>query len=414
LTCVAIRLQFGYEYYNTALAASGGRWKRDGPSRSVAGRERPEQSESKRRAPNVVARLMGLDALPDELPTVRPRKSLQEMPTYGCAKPEGGNPVLIRQHSQGAVPSSWQRPPLPRSTVQRLEEGRASAPVLPFRDHPQEEQLQKFKKEFEAKQKERLRASQLEEMNRQLEEKKNKVRATLDKARVALSQGVIADPKRLNGQGKFEESKEFLDAMEFLQCNKDFIFQFLQQKPHVVFSNENSNATTHVAHVKPLKKGKGGVASPRDSTERRREGFSPRSIARLFMPSDSRKRSSDHNKEQSATSSGSQPAIERCNSAGSTRVSSDLSEDVKLRTSTSTNSRYMLPPASPKVNLSKDEVRGNNKNGARDVIVEIKERLQRRRDQNSRPGEEVRYSKDSVIRKEDLQQDSARDCKKRS
>lgn len=397
--------QFGYEYFNPAFAVSGGRWKRDGLASRSVGRERLEQCETKRRAPNVVARLMGLDALPDDLPTVRPRKSLQEMPTYGSAKPEGGNPVLIRQHSQGAVPSSWQRPPLPRRAVQRVEEEMASAPVLPFRDHPQEEQLQKFKKEFEAKQQERLRTSQLEEMNRQLEEKKNKVRATLDKARIALSQGIIAEPKRLNGQGKFEESKEFLDAMEFLQCNKDFIFQFLQQKPHVVFSNENSNATTPVTHVKPLKKGKGGAASPRDSTERKREGFSPRAIARLFMSSDARKRSNDHNKQQPATSSGSQPAIERCNSAGSRRTSTEsreFSEDVK--------SRYMLPPASPKAKPSKDEGRGSNKSGARDVITEIKERL-RRRDQNSRTGEEVRYSKDSAIRNEHLRAGSLRDSK---
>ena len=404
-------LQFGYEYYNPALAASGRRWKRDGPPRSV-GRDRQEQPETKRRVPNVVARLMGLEALPDELPPVRPRKSLQEMPTYGCVKPEGGNPVLIRQHSQGAMPSSWQRPPLPQSTVQRMDEEKASASVLPFRDHPQEEQLQKFKKEFEAKQQERARAAQLEEMNRQLEEKKNKVRATLDKARIALSQGIISEPKRFNGQGKFEESKEFLDAMEFLQCNKDFIFQFLQQKPHVVFSNENSNVTTPVTHLKPLKKGKGGSASPRDSTERRREGFSPRALARLFMPSDTRKKN-NHSKQQAATSSGTQPTIERCNSEPSTRRMStefrELSEDVQLRTSSSTKSRYMLPPASPKVKPSKDEGRGNNKNDARDVIVEIKERL-RRRNQNSRPGEEVRYSKDSAIRKEHLQ-GSLRDSK---
>ncbi|KAG0565974.1 hypothetical protein KC19_7G028200 [Ceratodon purpureus] len=407
-------IPFGYEYYTPALAASDGRWNRGGPLRSVAERDRPEQySETKRRAPNVVARLMGLDAMPDELPTVRPRKSLQEMPTYGRAKAEGGNPVLIRQHSQGAVPPSWQRPPLPRNTVQRVDEERPSAPVLPFRDHPQEEQLQKFKIEFEAKQQERLRASQLDEMNRRLEEKKDKVRATLDKARIALSQGIIADPKRLNGQGKFEESKEFLDAMEFLQCNKDFIFQFLQQKPHVVFSNENSNATTPVSHVKSLKKGKGGAASPRDVPERRREGFSPRAFARLFMSSDSRKRSNDHNKQQSAaTSSESQPAIERCNSTGSRRISTesrDLSDDVKLRTSLSTNSRYMLPPASPKVKTSSDEARGNNKSGPKDVIVEIKERL-RRRDENSRPREEARLSTDSVIRKEHLQ-GSLRDSK---
>lgn len=393
-----VSLQFGYECYNLGLVASGAKWQCSSASRTL-GHERSKQSaaETKRRVPNIVARLMGLDAMPDELLTVRPRISLQEMPTYGCAKQAEGSPVLFRQHSHGAVPSSWQRPPLPRNSqrtpASEGKEERLLAPVLTFRDHPQEEQLQKFKIEFEAKQKERARNSQLEDMNHQLEEKKNKVRATLDKARIALSQGIVAEPKqRLNGQGKFEESKEFLDAMEFLQCNKDFIFQFLQQKPHIVFSNEVSNATTPV--IQPKKGKSSSPSTPKDSVERKREGVSPRAITRLFMPSDSRRRNENKRHEPATIPSGAgpQPAVENCNSSRSENtVSRETSENVIRRSSSSTNSRHVSPSVSPKV--PKDEVKSSNKNVARDVIGEIKERLRQRGRQDSLAGEDVGVAK---------------------
>ncbi|XP_024396119.1 uncharacterized protein [Physcomitrium patens] len=343
---------------------------------------------------------MGLDALPDELPTVRPRKSLQEMPTYGCAKQAEGSPVLFRQHSHGAIPFSWKRPPLSQDaqreqTNEGVEESEL-APVLPFRDHPQEEQLLEFKREFETKERERARNTQLDDMSRQLEEKKNKVRATLDKARIALSQGIITEPKHhLNGQGKFEESQEFLDAMEFLQCNKDFIFQFLQQKPHVMFSNEPRNTIPPVIRPKTPKKGKRtSAATPRDSTEKKRDGFSPRAIARLFMPSDSRKR--NEREEQLATppsGTGSLPAIVRCNSSRMANTGSrELSGGAKLKTSSSTNSRNASPTVTPKVH--RDDIRSCSKNGAQDVIGEIKERLRQRDADKGAAGEEVRFTKD--------------------
>lgn len=352
-------LQFGYEYYNPALAASIPRSKKGGASQSVS----QGNSPSRKREPNVVARLMGLEALPDELPT----RKFSQPGTPTCGSPKPG---LIRQRSQGAVPSSWQRPPLPRRAP---AEERVLAPVLSFRDHPQEEQLQKFKKEFEAKQQaafarkqEQLRTLQLEDMNRELEEKKEKVRATLDKAKSALSQ---AEPKRgrlISGQGQFEESKEFLDAMKFLQSNKDFIFQFLQPKPE---SNVNSNSTTPV--LARLKKGKGNASENR---VRKRDGFSPRAFARLFM---NPRKWNDSKQRPDIVSQLSQPVtVDRCKSSASRREA--MLDDVKQRTSSSTNSRSQLrAPHSPKVPSKppRDEV---NKSSARDVISKIKERLRQR------------------------------------
>nr|PNR35778.1 hypothetical protein PHYPA_021628 [Physcomitrium patens] len=415
-------IPFGYEILNPALAASGPQSKWDGTSNDV-GNDFSGRKETRRQGPNIVARLMGLETLPDELPTVQPRNSLQGMPIYGCSKPPVGNPSMSRQSSQDAALSSWQRPPRPRH-VQRaplnVEEDRVLAPVLPFRDHPQEELLQKFKKDFEAKQqavlakeRDRCGTSQvLEEMNRELDEKKQRVRATLDKARTALSQGVLAELKRqLNGQENFDESKEFLEAMEFLQCNEDLIFHFLQHKPHSTLSDENSNDTTPVANLKSMKKRiLGGLvpASSRESKERKREGFSPRAFARLFR--DPRKRSD--NKQQPCTpplsgtttpsSASLQPAIERCNSAGFyRRPSAEFTRDsapdeAHLRTLNFSNLRAQSCPASPRMHgkpLSGGcEVRSSlKKNGARAVAAEMKERLRQtvHRDET----EEVGYVK---------------------
>lgn len=248
-----------------------------------------------------------------------------------------------------------------------MEEERVLAPVLSFRDHPQEAQLQKFKIEFEAKQQaalakkqEQLRSLQLEDMNRELEEKKEKVRATLDKAKTALA---LAEAKRAHsGQGQFEESKEFLDAMKFLQSNKDFIFQFLQPKPE---SNENSNAPTPITL---LRKAKGNATL----NIRKRDGFSPRAFARLFI----KPRKGNDSKQQLDTLPQLTPlTVERCNSSGSRRA---LVDDVKQKVSSSKNLKSDLrTPPSPRVQRRppRDEV---NKTSARDVIVKIKERLLQR------------------------------------
>jgi hypothetical protein len=169
--------------------------------------------------------------------------------------------------------------------------------ILPSQDHPGKKQLQQLKKEFsvqsgsQSQGPEWPQTVQLMRMNQQPEEKKNQVRATLDQARLALVQGNMSNQNCQLTCEEFQESKEFLNAMNFLQCNKDFFFEFLQQKPDAVFSQRllepgSWGPTECVTQLKPLKKARGQEKSCTEgTTERKREAFSPRAFSSQFLES---------------------------------------------------------------------------------------------------------------------------------
>ncbi len=410
--------------------------------------------ESKqRRVPSIVAQLMGLDAMPDELLPLAPRKSCHELQSsYNIeARPlpyKENRPFLLRQKSQGstaAVPpasSSLWPPPLPKKKHRRAlsqdnkpEESKEAPPVevLPFRDHPQEKQLQEFKKGFAAaqlgshysqgpaewpcpaavKQQQQLQYMK----NWQLEEKKNQVRATLDAARLAMAQRNRSNPPNLQLAGEeFQESKEFLDAMEFLHCNKEFFLEFLQQKPNIVFSHQlldpasgscKPPAEEQLPQLKPLKKVRGQEQNnPTERAERKREAaFSPRAFARQFLESlrrhDSKLRQAKTaaGNETKIFSVGSRHELFRCSSGSSRRriAEADLC-DSNVITPTSNPSRSNIAQNAPislkmSLNISRSLRDGRDcvKESAQQLIEEVKERA-KQWDRNRARGSEVGHS----------------------
>ncbi len=420
--------QFGYELHKSHLSAIATRSNaKEGALMRSSTAAVPHaafsgESESKRRAPSVVAQLMGLNDLPDDFLPLAPRKSCHELRSYIEARHlpyKENRPFLFRQQSQGSLaPASMWPPPLPKtmchihalSQDNEGEERESPVKLLPFREHPQEKQLQEFKKHFGAQfciqsQNHHVHPQPVEfkYMNHhQLEEKKaQKMRATLDQARLSIAHGNSSNPNCQLSSGKFQESKEFQEAMEYLQCNKDFFFEFLQQqKPNTVFSHQplepgSWELTEHLAQLKPLKKARGQQEQSPSSvgTERKKEAFSPRAFARQFLESLRR-----HNSKlrQAKTAPGNEPKfsvashheLSRC-SSGSTRsriVEADLSD-----------SHVTAPKALLSLKMSSNPTRRSGdgshcvKESAQLLIEDVKERTKQWNRDQAR--DEMRHAK---------------------
>ncbi|KAG9442952.1 hypothetical protein H6P81_018806 [Aristolochia fimbriata] len=125
-----------------------------GPIKKLIEEEITKQTSSKRNVPSVVARLMGMDMLPSDVKLLEPKHE-------GKKDNDRSNPPLMEQLDDGSIYQSalgskpskemkqdldvhgyWQDSNQSRPR-QRLRKPQA-------REHPQEEELQKFKKEFEA------------------------------------------------------------------------------------------------------------------------------------------------------------------------------------------------------------------------------------------------------------------------
>ncbi|KAK6237223.1 hypothetical protein QUC31_002692 [Theobroma cacao] len=123
--------------------------------------EMSKQSNTRHNAPSIVARLMGMDALPlDTKSVVQPvekkndnqqvKFSKREKYAKGSAAHLSSNSTYSKQMDLDSIYSSRDRDAERWSTSQKFGKPRS-------REHPQEEELQKFKKEFEAWQAARLR-----------------------------------------------------------------------------------------------------------------------------------------------------------------------------------------------------------------------------------------------------------------
>lgn len=155
--------------------------------------------DHKHRAPSVVARLMGLDALPRQ------------------EKLESSNHSLLRRVLPQECTASSNVPALASEREMSVEDhskGKLGYGELSFRNHPQEKQLQEFKREFSARQfQERHSMSCLNLEGSTLQQKKEQL-------------------LRLEPQ---MDSEEFLDALDFLNANKDFFVKVLND-PHSSFA----------------------------------------------------------------------------------------------------------------------------------------------------------------------------------
>ncbi|KAG2257891.1 hypothetical protein Bca4012_095149 [Brassica carinata] len=147
------------------------------PMRSLLAQEMSKQKETKRRSPSIIARLMGLDVLPSPQSSSHRQQKSVESSYDGCES--------LRRSSKGCE--------------------------------------QKFKDVFEV-----LDAKKAES-HRNLHHQGKMNAANLTQAEMAFIRQKFMEAKRLSTDEKLRHSKEFNDALEALDSNKDLLLKFLQQ-----------------------------------------------------------------------------------------------------------------------------------------------------------------------------------------
>ncbi|KAJ0969084.1 hypothetical protein J5N97_021961 [Dioscorea zingiberensis] len=148
------------------------------PMKKLIDEEMSNKTKAKHNTPSVVARLMGMEALPSETTAGAPSvESNSEQPRNNMVKTElihvssthhtSGSSISFKQNKKELVPFDTKL-----DSSQTTKSSRMTKPQP--REHPQEELLQKFKKEFEAwqasKSQERSRILDLDSSHQQLKE----------------------------------------------------------------------------------------------------------------------------------------------------------------------------------------------------------------------------------------------------
>ncbi|KAK1312425.1 hypothetical protein QJS10_CPA07g00288 [Acorus calamus] len=199
------------------------------PSKMLIGEEISKGRESKRHSPTVVARLMGLDALPAEQPILKQRKRNEN-------------------HSQKMSPYNLQEQ------------------CLSCEDHSFEQQ-QEFKDVYEV-----LVTPKLEKHKTRHVLKGNPSLKKNDTGMAFIRQKFM-DAKRLSSDEKLRNSKEFDEALEALDCNPDLLLKFLQE-PNSLFSKHlqdmQANPPPMPSQIGVLKPSNGNKYD-RDGTYRKAE-----------------------------------------------------------------------------------------------------------------------------------------------
>ena len=127
----------------------------DAPMKRLIDEEMSKRMNKQRNSPSVVARLMGMDALPSETkPTTHTYQWKDEKPRSSLRRKEATNlssshhasslsSTSIKKTKQDIVPYDIKKEPIQSTNRFKLAKPQP-------REHPQEELLQKFKKDFEA------------------------------------------------------------------------------------------------------------------------------------------------------------------------------------------------------------------------------------------------------------------------
>lgn len=153
------------------------------PMKKLLAEEMSREPDSKRRSPGLVAKLMGLDVLPPQQPTYRQQKKLSEQ----------------------------------RTTSVEFRKNDASFDIRPRRKSSKEQE--EFKDVFEV-----LEPTKMENRLQWA------VNSKLTEAEMAFIRQKFMDAKRLSTDEKLQDTKEFHDALEVLDSNKDLLLKFLEQR----------------------------------------------------------------------------------------------------------------------------------------------------------------------------------------
>lgn len=192
-----------------------------GPRESLEIPSRENDNEEKRN-PNVVARLMGLDAMPAKsISGDHSRSSSVSSNQISIDKEQHTYPVSLprsRSVSEAYTPLPYNIP----SVSQKLNSRSHS-----FREHPQEKQLEEFKRDFEARQSLQYSEHSQYFHHENFKFDHNNVQQRLDDVRDLLHRDKFIDSPRTPASARksYTQSTEFLDALEYLQKNEEILLK---------------------------------------------------------------------------------------------------------------------------------------------------------------------------------------------
>lgn len=198
-------------------------------------------AEPKSRPPSVVARLMGLDALPSDRNEQGPQSreletSLQGLPSDRLQHGKSPAHSSSRGFKSGGPPTRSVSD-LSSSRRSTWEEHSSTFESLSSSQSHSHEQIPN--RAFDAwkdwKYEERTRMQALDDLDVQLAAKQILIKKKLSEAKLGLLS------KHSGPQEKLYESKEFMDAIDFLQANKEFFARFLEE-PDSLFAKHLRNS----------------------------------------------------------------------------------------------------------------------------------------------------------------------------
>lgn len=177
------------------------------PMKTLIAQEMSKEVESKHNTPNVVAKLMGLDALP----------------------PQQSRSAAQRSHSKGYSRHSLSHSSIP---VDCWEQDRV------FLDNRMQSEVNKCQEQNECKDVYEIwQQSKRTSYSRDSSMQKGRCNENVNETKMALVRQKFVEAKRLATDEKLRQSKEFQDALEVLSTNRDLFLRFLQE-PNSLFSQQ--------------------------------------------------------------------------------------------------------------------------------------------------------------------------------
>lgn len=178
--------------------------------KKLLAKEMSKETESKRRSPSVIARLMGLDGLPLQQSACKQQKGISENYIQSTRTVEKGQKSSMPYNHRSSRKSSREE--------------------------------QEFKDVYEV-----LETSKAGNCSHASQGTAN---SKLTDAEMAFIRQKFMDAKRLSTDEKLQDSKEFHDALEVLESNKDLLLKFLKQ-PDSLFTKHLQDLQGATSQVQP-------------------------------------------------------------------------------------------------------------------------------------------------------------------
>lgn len=232
------------------------------PMKTLIAHEMSQGSDSKSRTPNVIARLMGLDTLPTgSVPTNQIQEAERHAQKHPSLKQrqQADSASNVRDYSEKAKalecnPAQGFSFPKSRQWAVDHADLREAHPVD---NSPREKHQRRFKEKYE-----KWQASKLKDYTESLKPEKFNMHAVeenmlkyekMNEAKINLVREKFMDAKRLATDETLHQSKEFVEAIEFLQSNKESFLKFLEE-PNSLFSKklQHSQSMPSAPQVKQI------------------------------------------------------------------------------------------------------------------------------------------------------------------